>query len=67
MSGKSLMHGGEESYGGIVPAKQPNESEETPEEVVEGRPPAKENTQEPNLCRTPRRENGPTGRSGEER
>jgi hypothetical protein len=28
---------------------------------VEGRPQTKENTQEPNSCRTPSRESGPTG------
>jgi group II intron reverse transcriptase/maturase len=61
MSGKSLLHGGEESYCGVVPAKQPNKSEQTPAEVVEGRPQTKENTQEPNLCRTPSRGNGQTG------
>ena len=61
MSGKSLMHGGEESYSGVVPAKQPNKSEESRAEAVEGRPLTKENTQEPNPCRTPSRESGPTG------
>jgi len=61
MSDKSLTHGGGESYSGVVPAKQPNKSERSPAEVVEGRPLAKENTQEPNLCRTPSRESGSTG------
>lgn len=61
MSGKSLTHGGEESYCGVVPTKQPNKSERSPAEDVEGRPQTKENTQEPNLCRTPSRECGPTG------
>ena len=61
MSGKSLVNGGEESYSGVVPVKQPNKSEQSPAEVVEGRPLTKENTQEPDLCRTPSRENGPTG------
>ena len=61
MSGKSLMHGGEESYSGVVPAKQPNKSERSPAEVAEGRPLTKENTQEPNPCRTPSRKSGPTG------
>jgi hypothetical protein len=61
MSGKSLMHGGEESYGGIVPAKQPNNGGVPPAEVVEGRPPTKENTPKPDLRRTPGRESGPTG------
>lgn len=61
MSDKSLTHGGGESYRGVVPTKQPNKSERSPAEVVEGRPLTKENTQEPNLCRTPSRENGPSG------
>ena len=61
MSHKSLMHGGGESYCGAVPAKQPNESEGSPAEVVEGRPETKENTQQSNLYRTPSRESGPSG------
>jgi len=65
MSDKTLMHGGGESYSGIVPAKQPNKSEQSPAEdpegAPEGRPLTKENTQEPNPCRTPSRENGPSG------
>jgi RNA-directed DNA polymerase len=61
MSDESLMHDGEESYCGVVPAKQPNKSEPSPAEAVEGRPQTKENTQEPNLCRTPSRESGPNG------
>ncbi|SRR5579875_3510018 len=61
MSGKSLVHGSGESYSGVVPAKQPNKSEPSPAEVVEERPLAKENTQEPNPCRTPSRESGSSG------
>jgi len=61
MSGKSLMNGGEESYSGIVPTKQPNKSEKSRAEVVEGRPLAKENTQESNPNRTQGRRNGPSG------
>jgi retron-type reverse transcriptase len=61
MSHKSLMHGGGESYSGVVPAKQPNKSEQSPAEAVEGRPLTKENTRQPNPCRTPSRENGPSG------
>ena len=61
MSGKSLAHGSGESYSGIVPAKQPNKSGQPPAEVVEGRPLAKENTQQPDPCRTPSRESGPSG------
>ena len=61
MSDKSLTHGGGESYSGIVPAKRPNQSEQTPAEAAEGRPLTKENRQELNPRRTPSRESGPTG------
>jgi RNA-directed DNA polymerase len=61
MSGKSLMNGGGESYCGILPTKQPNKSEKSPAEVVEGRPQTKENTRQPNLGRTPSRESRPSG------
>ena len=61
MSDKSLMNGNGESYCGIVPTKQPNKSEKSPAEVVEGRPQTKENTPESNPNRTPRRESGPSG------
>ena len=61
MSGKTLMHGGGESYSGILPTKQPNKSGRPPAEAVEGRPLTKENTQEPNPRRTPSRESGPSG------
>jgi RNA-directed DNA polymerase len=61
MSGKSFMHGSGESDRGVVPTKQPNKSEPSPAEVVEGRPLTKENTQEPNQCRTPSRESGSSG------
>ncbi len=64
MSHKSSMHGGGESYSGIVPAKQPNKSGQPPAEAVEGRPLTKENTSEPNSHRTPCRG---SGRSGLER
>src|ERR1017187_8900480 len=53
MNYKSLMHGSGESYCGVVLAKQPNKSERSPAEVVEGRPQAKENTPEPNPYRAP--------------
>jgi hypothetical protein len=47
MSDKSTMHGGGESYRGVVPAKQPNQggkpSAEYPEGAPEGRPLVKEN------------------------
>jgi hypothetical protein len=58
------MHGGGESYSGVVPTKQPNKSGQPPAEDVEGRPLTKENTPEPNSYRTPRRG---SGRSGLER
>jgi RNA-directed DNA polymerase len=61
MSGKSFMNGGGESHSGVIPTKQPNKSETSPTEAVEGRPLAKENTQEPNSYRTPSRESEPTG------
>jgi hypothetical protein len=61
MSGKSLMHDGGESSWGIVPAKQPNQGEESPAEVVEGRPQAKENTPQSNPCRTLSRVSGSSG------
>jgi hypothetical protein len=38
------MHGGGESYSGVVPTKQPNKSGQPPAEAVEGRPLTKENT-----------------------
>src|SRR6266403_4416127 len=64
MSHKSSMNEGGESYSGIVPTKQSNKSGRPPAEAVEGRPLTKENTPEPNSCRTPCRE---SGRSGLER
>ena len=60
MSGKALMHAGGESNSGVVPTKQPNKNVTTPAEVVEGRPLTKENTRQPNPCRTPSRESGPS-------
>src|SRR5215813_11573934 len=61
MSGKSFMNDDGESYCDILPTKQPNQSDGTPAEVVEGRSRAKENTQQPNLLRTPSRESRPSG------
>jgi len=61
MSDKSFVNGGGESYSGVVPTKQPNKSGQPPAEAVEGRPLTKENTQQPNPCRTPSRESGPSG------
>jgi len=61
MSDKSRMHGGGESYRGIVPAKAPNEGLGRPQEAVEGRPRTKENRGELNSCRTQSRESEPNG------
>jgi hypothetical protein len=61
MSGKSLTHDSGESYSGVVPTKQPNKSEASLAEVVEGRPLTKENTRQPNPYRTPSRESGLSG------
>ena len=38
MSHKTHVHGHRESHSGVVPTKQPNESQGGPQEVVEGRP-----------------------------
>jgi hypothetical protein len=59
MSHKAHMRGGGESNGGVVPAKQLNQSGGPPAEAVEGRPPTKENMDQQNLGRTPSRENRP--------
>jgi hypothetical protein len=61
MSGKSFMNDDGESYCDIVPTKQPNKGDGPPAEVVEGRSWTKENTQQPNLRRTPSRESRPSG------
>ena len=61
MSDKSTMHGGGESYSGVVPAKQPNKGGKPQEEAVEGRPLVKENTEQSDQCRTQSRESGPNG------
>jgi group II intron reverse transcriptase/maturase len=61
MSDKSTMHGGGESYSGVVPAKQPNKGGKPSAEVVEERPLVKENTEQSNQCRTQSRESGPNG------
>jgi RNA-directed DNA polymerase len=61
MSAKSLAHGSGESYCGVVPTKQPNKSERSPAEAVEGRPQTKENTRKSNPHRTPSRASGPSG------
>jgi len=42
MSHKAHRHGGGELNGGVVPAKQPNQSGVPPAEAVEKRPPTKE-------------------------
>ena len=61
MSYKTQMNGGGESSGGVVPAKQQNEGLGRPKEAVEERPPARENMEEPNSCRTQSRESEPNG------
>ena len=61
MSSKSHVHGRGESHNGIVPAKRSNEGRGGPKEIVEERPLTKENTEEPNPCRTQRREGGSSG------
>ena len=65
MSDKTHMHGGGESYSGVVPTKQPNKSEPSPAEDPEGTPEGKlltkENTRQPNPHRTPSWESGPSG------
>src|SRR5450755_3618482 len=61
MSHKAHMHGGGESYSGVVPAKQPNKSGRPPAEVVEERPLTKENMDQLNLYRIQSRESGPNG------
>ena len=61
MSYKTHMHGGGESYSGIVPAKQSNEDQGGSQEAVEGRPLTKENAEGPNSDRTPSRENESSG------
>ena len=61
MSSKTHMHGDGESHSGIVPTRRSNEGTGGPKEIAEGRPLAKENTEEPNPCRTPSRENGSSG------
>src|ERR1035441_4213349 len=61
MSYKAHMHGGGESYSGVVPAKQPNKSGRPPAEVVEERPLTKENMDQLNLYRIQSRESGPNG------
>ena len=48
MSYKTHANGSRESHSGIVPTKQPNESQGGPKEAVEGRPLTKENTDKPN-------------------
>ena len=61
MSYKAQMNGSGESSGGIVAAKQPNEGQGEPKEVVERRPPAKENMEQSNSYRAPNRESEPSG------
>jgi len=64
MSSKSHMHGSGESYSGVGLTKHPNKSGRPLAEGVEGRPLTKENTGQPNSCRTQSRESGPSGLAG---
>jgi RNA-directed DNA polymerase len=61
MSDNPHVYGDGESYSGVVPAKHPNKGGQLPAEGVEERPLTKENMEQPNLCRTPSRESGPSG------
>ena len=61
MSDNPHAHDRRESYGGILPMKRSNESQGRPKEIVEGRPPTKENAEEFNPCRTQSRESGSSG------
>ena len=61
MSDKTHMHDSGESYGGVVPTKQPNKSGKPPEEAVEESPPTKENAGQSNSYWTLSQENGPSG------
>lgn len=61
MSDNPHAHDRRESYGGVVPMKRSNESQGGPKEIVEGRPPAKENAEESNPCRTRSRASGQSG------
>jgi RNA-directed DNA polymerase len=61
MSDKTHMHDSGESYGGVLPTKQPNKRGRPPEEAVEGRPPTKENAGQPNPYWTPSQGSGPSG------
>ena len=64
MSYKTHMHGSRESHSGVVPTKQPNESQGGPQEVVEGRASAKENLGKSNSYRTQGREASQAGWTG---
>jgi len=55
------MNGSGESYSGVVPTKRSNEGLGGPQEIVEGRPLTKKNTEEPNSNRTRSRGNEPSG------
>jgi retron-type reverse transcriptase len=56
MSDKTHVHGDGESHSNIVPTKQPNKSGKPLAEAVEGRTLTKENIDQPNQCRTQKRE-----------
>src|ERR1700694_2887417 len=61
MSDKTRANNPRESYNAIVPAKQPNESQGGPKEVVEGRALTKENMGKSTPNWTQSREIGPSG------
>jgi hypothetical protein len=61
MSYKTQMHGGGESYSGIVPAKRSNEGLGGPKGTAEGRPLTKDNMEQPISHRTQGRGSEPNG------
>jgi len=61
MSSNTSMHDSRESYSGVVPAKQPNNTSPLVAEDVEGRPLTKENTEQSNPRRAQNRKSGPSG------
>ena len=61
MSSNTSMHDSRESYSGVVPAKQPNNTSSLVAEDVEGRPLTKENAEQSNPRRAQDRKSGPSG------
>jgi len=64
MSQKSNMHGGGESDGCVVPAKCPNNGEQSSAEDMEGRRPAKENIVQTTALRAQNRVGASSGLDG---